>query len=511
MADIKTKNRIQHTIKSLDMASIAQDKMKQAYAKTKEIGRDDSASPSAFAEEKASSAARTATAKAANTSIQAGNLISEKAMQELKTRDIKKRFVSQNSKTFSSNEAARTSSFNQVRKNVHVRNRQMQLAKKRTTERLVVNNFKEKSRLSARFGKKMVSYLVRSVKAIISSTKALITALAAGGWIAVLVVVICIMFGAGLYFFGDESSNSYTSVSAEVEAYSPIISKYAEEYGIGEYTELIKAVMMQESGGKGKDPMQSSESGYNTKYSRKPNSITDPEYSIKCGVQALAASIKQAKCSNPLDMEHISLALQGYNYGNGYIAWAVKKYGGYSKANALEFSKAQAKKQGWSSYGDPEYVDHVLRYYPYGNFSYDIVNTGPGKLGLPIKGMTKSNISSYYGPRSSPGGIGSSNHKGIDIAFPTGTQVLACESGTVTTAGWNGGYGNCIIIDHGGGVSTIYGHLSSIGVKKGQKVLRGQVIGKVGSTGNSTGPHLHLGVTVNGAFQNPLKGWISLN
>ena len=137
-------------------------------------------------------------------------------------------------------------------------------------------------------------------------------------------------------------------------------------------------------------------------------------------------------------------------------------------------------------------------------------NTGPGKLGLPLKGMKRGNISSHFGPRSSPGGFGSSYHEGLDIAFPTGTKVLACETGTVTTAGWYGGLGKCIIIDHGRKLQTVYGHLSAIKVRSGQKVVRGQHIGNVGSTGNSTGPHLHLRVKVNGKLMNPEKGWLSI-
>lgn len=185
--------------------------------------------------------------------------------------------------------------------------------------------------------------------------------------------------------------------------------------------------MMQESGGRGNDPMQASESGFNKTYSHKPNSITNPEYSIQCDVQAIASTLKQAKVSSPVDMDHIKLALQGYNFGNGYISWAVSKYCGYSKANAEEFFKEQAKKHGWSPYGDTEYVEHVLRYYPYGNYTYDVVNTGPGKLGLPIKGMKRGNITSHFGARSSLGGIGSTNHQGLDIGFPTGTHVLALK------------------------------------------------------------------------------------
>lgn len=155
-------------------------------------------------------------------------------------------------------------------------------------------------------------------------------------------------------------------VSAEVEAYEPIIQKYAKEYGIPEYVELIKAVMMQESGGRGLDPMQAAEGSFNTRYPHEPNGIKDPEYSIQCGVQELKAALTSAEVESPIDMEHIKLALQGYNFGNGYISWAKTNYGGYSYANAVEFSTQQAQRLGWDSYGDTQYPAHVLRYYPYG-------------------------------------------------------------------------------------------------------------------------------------------------
>ena len=174
------------------------------------------------------------------------------------------------------------------------------------------------------------------------------------------------VLGGALVMIGD-TENSYTPVSEEVNAYEPLIRIYAEEHGIPDYVELIKAVMMQESGGQGNDPMQASECGFNTKYPNTPNGITDPEYSIDVGIQNLAACLEQAKVESPIDMENIKLALQGYNFGNGYISWAVKNYGGYSYANAVEFSEMMAKKLGWSNYGDKEYVPHVLRYYPYGN------------------------------------------------------------------------------------------------------------------------------------------------
>ena len=160
--------------------------------------------------------------------------------------------------------------------------------------------------------------------------------------------------------------NFFTSVEMSSQAYEPIIQKYAKEYGIPEYVELIKAVMMQESGGRGLDPMQAAEGSFNTKYPHEPNGIKDPEYSIQCGVQELKAALTSAEVESPIDMEHIKLALQGYNFGNGYISWAKSNYGGYSYANAVEFSTMRASRLGWSSYGDTQYVAHVLRYYPYG-------------------------------------------------------------------------------------------------------------------------------------------------
>ena len=215
--------------------------------------------------------------------------------------------------------------------------------------------------------KATVRATIAAVKAIIAGTKALISVLIAGGWIAVVIILIVVLLGCAVSLFGDGSgSNAYTPVSVEVEAYEPLIQKYAKQYGVPEYVELIKAVMMQESGGCGLDPMQAAEGSFNTRYPHEPNGIKDPEYSIECGVQELKAALISAEVENPIDMEHIKLALQGYNFGNGYISWAKTNYGGYSYANAVEFSTMQAARLGWDSYGDTQYPAHVLRYYPYG-------------------------------------------------------------------------------------------------------------------------------------------------
>lgn len=188
--------------------------------------------------------------------------------------------------------------------------------------------------------------------------------IAAGGGAFLLVFILIVGIIAGAAFIS--SSESSESLSDEVLAYTSVIQQYASQYGIPEYVSAIQAIMMQESGGRGTDPMQCSESPYNTRFSHSPGSITDPNYSIEVGVQTFADCISQAGCSSPQDMDKLKLAWQGYNYGNGYIGWALQR-GGYTEANALQFSQEQAASHGWSSYGDPEYVPHVMRYYSGGS------------------------------------------------------------------------------------------------------------------------------------------------
>ena len=108
-------------------------------------------------------------------------------------------------------------------------------------------------------------------------------------------------------------------------------------------------------------------------------------------------------------------------------------------------------------------------------------------------------VSSPYGLRFN----GTEFHQGIDIAADMGTPIVATADGVVTAAGWNGGYGNMVDVDHGGGIVTRYGHASAVAVTVGQQVRRGEVIAYVGSTGRSTGPHVHYEVRVNGAPVNP--------
>jgi len=126
---------------------------------------------------------------------------------------------------------------------------------------------------------------------------------------------------------------------------------------------------------------------------------------------------------------------------------------------------------------------------------------GNGKFGFPLTSYTR--VSSPYGYRIHPITGTKKMHTGIDYAAPYGTAILAAEDGVVLTSGWVGGYGYCVSINHGDGYVTLYGHCSSLLVSSGQSVKKGQTIAKVGSTGNSTGNHLHFEVRIGGKTVNP--------
>ena len=127
-------------------------------------------------------------------------------------------------------------------------------------------------------------------------------------------------------------------------------------------------------------------------------------------------------------------------------------------------------------------------------------SSGKVSLGISLIKPVSGTISSRFGSRSS---VRSSAHTGLDIAAPSGTAVKAAASGTVTFSGYKGSYGNLIVISHGNGVQTYYGHCSKLYVVAGTQVSQGQTIAAVGSTGNSTGPHLHLEIRINGVAYNP--------
>ena len=445
MADIKTRDAVKGTIKTIDKAAVASERMKSAYAKTKDKAEQgyyaDESSATEYAADRVSCASERVTEEGVHQFNKQGQKSIQTTQENIgKTKDkiadfkqkraakaaeqrMERNMSEQHGLQIRHGTASRSAAPDmpqsgksqliktrqQSRKTIKTTARNAEKAVKstakgsvKTAERGVktaqatskatiktaeqtAKATKEAAKASAKAAQKAaqaakatakataeatktaVRATIAAVKVIIAGTKALISALIAGGWVSVVIILIVVLLGCAVSLFGGGGgSNAYTPVSAEVEAYEPLIQKYAKQYGIPEYVELIKAVMMQESGGRGLDPMQAAEGSFNTRYPHEPNGIQDPEYSIQCGVQELKAALISAEVENPIDMEHIKLALQGYNFGNGYISWAKTNYGGYSYANAVEFSNMQAAQLGWDSYGDTQYPAHVLRYYPYG-------------------------------------------------------------------------------------------------------------------------------------------------
>ena len=123
----------------------------------------------------------------------------------------------------------------------------------------------------------------------------------------------------------------------------------------------------------------------------------------------------------------------------------------------------------------------------------------------PVSNKDLKKTASGYGMRIDPIYKTSKFHEGMDFSASTGTPIYATGNGTVTKAGWQSGYGRVVVINHGYGYETLYAHMNKIDVRKGQKVVRGEVIGEVGNTGKSTGPHLHYEVHVKGRVVNPVN------
>lgn len=133
-------------------------------------------------------------------------------------------------------------------------------------------------------------------------------------------------------------------------------------------------------------------------------------------------------------------------------------------------------------------------------------NPAPGKTGALLRPVPGA-VSSGFGKRVHPISGGVKMHNGVDMNARMGDPIKAAEAGVVIVSGVKGGYGNAVMIDHGGGMVTLYGHQSKLGVSVGQTVARGQVIGWVGATGQATGPHLHFEVRINGTPRNPVNYW----
>lgn len=370
MRDIKTKQKMQ-AIKTKDTKGNIRHFIKQQTIHNKNVDRKEEASVKSNPQVQATNNVSVAAKQTVVESKHRATKFIKQKRNEYKIKSTSKKSIIESSHDI---QPQRISYISKAKK--HVVNKVNVSKIKQTTEQIIskpiVQNATQAIKKSFHIVKKSVSTL---------------NTLFSFGTGLILLIVITLFIGTFSVLAQDGGSNSeIVSLSEEVLAYTSVIQQYASQYGIPEYVSAIQAIMMQESGGRGTDPMQCSESPYNTRFPHTPGSITDPDYSIEVGVQTFADCIRQAGCSSPQDLDKLKLAWQGYNYGNGYIGWALQR-GGYTEANALQFSQEQAASHGWSSYGDPQYVPHVMRYYSGGSLfaglfgNQQIVSVAMGQLG----------------------------------------------------------------------------------------------------------------------------------
>ncbi|MED5052595.1 lysozyme family protein [Anoxybacillus rupiensis] len=302
---------------------------------------------------------------------------------------------------------------------------------------------------------------------------------------------------------GDLSPNGVAKVNSKVQRYDPIIRKYAQQFGIEPYVEIMKALMMAESGGRGTDPMQSSESGFNKKYPNVPGGIKDPEYSIYVGVQEFKQALERANYD-------ILTAIQSYNFGPYFAVWIRENGGKYTLELAEKYSNEYLY-PNFGVRGTPNHALKVAKYYQDNGCtpaSYASV-VGANGWAWPTK-STRVTATFDEIHNGKP-------HNAIDIGATTpgvaGDPVWAMADGVVTYSGLITGGGNSVFIDHGNGVVSRYIHLDERLVKNGQVVKKGQIIGKMGGTGGTRTKlirdaypvHLDFQIKINGVPVDPLQ------
>lgn len=314
-----------------------------------------------------------------------------------------------------------------------------------------------------------------------------------------LAIIILVVFISGLIAtigggttddsqFNNPTIPGSARVSPEVAQYRGAVFDELSKYNLSQYTELLLALMMQESGGRGNDPMQASES-----YCGYIGCITDPQLSIEQGVYYFTQVLEQANYDVPL-------ALQSYNFGLGFITYVMQNGGSYSKELAISFSQMMYERlkhtgiyrchrpeaiEHQACYGDIGYVDAVMRYLPTLGVDSPVID---GDLNSPLD--RDLYVTSSFGWRDL--GFGPEFHKGIDFRCNESNSVHSIKDGKIVYAGWSNGYGNLVTVQHGDYDYSSYAHLDRIDVSNGQQVSGGSQLGMCGNTGRSFGSHLHF-------------------
>jgi len=370
-----------------------------------------------------------------------------------------------------------------------------------------------KAKVAAMKVKLIIKALVATVKLAIAAIKALVALLVAGGWIAVLILVIIAMIGLllaspfGIFFSGEDSSDTELSMQGIVtQLTTEFFAEIDEIAARNPHDELrrsgmtirwnevlsVYAVRVATDPEHGMDVVTLDEAridqirnvlhdmvrlSYSLRAETRERMMTDEdgnEWTESVSVTVLVITLNHR---TPDDMAAL------YDFDTDRQEMLRELLG-------PAYLELWAMLLGGHMAGDGRVLVGNESFIPLGMFAWPLEGNWP--------------ISSRFGPRRSPGGIGSTNHQGIDIAAPGGTPILAAADGIVVQSFWNGGFGNFILIDHGGGYRTAYAHNSRNIVSTGDRVVQGQVIGYVGTTGNSTGNHLHFEIRRNGVPVDPL-------
>lgn len=302
-----------------------------------------------------------------------------------------------------------------------------------------------------------------------------------------------IAIGASSSVDPSKANCSATGLSEDVKKLEPKIKVEMEKQSVDDsHLEYILAMLNQESGGKGNDPFQASESKCGA-----IGCIKNVDESIEQGIKVYKGKINYAKKHKV--KPSFEVIAQSYNFGSGYIIFLKEnKYEDYTEQNALEYSKKMCGKAGTSPqtavnedksacYGDYKYIEHIKRYL---NCS-EILDFSGNFVSPYDKGEVVYLTQKYKNPN---GWYSGGFHLGVDLSAKHGANIRSISDGEVVADSGGGGYGTYLKIKARKDLYIIYGHMieGSLKVKKGDKIKAGTIIGKQGSTGFSTGSHLHL-------------------
>ena len=374
--------------------------------------------------------------------------------------------------------------------------------KKKFLEKSVVNRV-------TNFFKNFTKLSFKNAIQKIMATKIMAALFGSAGGIAIIVLIVAALMLVIVGVAGGISNEQTEEVevgasknlSPEVERWRSLVEKEANRQGMGSYVNLILAIIQVETGGKGsRDIMQSSESA-----GLPMNTFQTEEESVKQGVKHLKNIVNTLKGYKKGYESNTKLLAQSYNFGVAFASFVGNRGGEYTLQMAEDYSKTVvAPSLGNTNGATVPYVNptsirlgKTYRYVNGGNFLYgEMVGEylgaagGNGNYILPVD---NPNITSPYGSRTDPiTGATGAFHRGLDFGNPMGTPIKAIADGKVITANMHYSWGNHVVILHSDGKLSLYAHQSQMLVKAGDEVKQGQVIGKIGSTGDSTGPHLHL-------------------